>query len=73
VTLVGFGTYCIRRLVSDIWFRHEVLKDAKKVPIEKIHEMAKENKCMFDLESIQSFLHSKTNLPQKHTNTIVLL
>jgi hypothetical protein len=44
MTLIGCGTYCIRRLVSDIWFRHKVLKDAKNVPVETIHEIAKENK-----------------------------
>lgn len=37
--LVCCGTYCIKRLVSDIGFRYEVIKDVTKVPVEKIPEL----------------------------------
>jgi len=40
--LVGCGTYCIKRLVSDIGFRYEVIKDVTKVPVEKIPELTME-------------------------------
>ncbi|PNY01590.1 hypothetical protein L195_g024891 [Trifolium pratense] len=41
MTFFGCGTYCIKRLVFDIGFRHEVIKDVTKVPVEKIPEMAR--------------------------------
>ncbi|AES70842.1 lecithin retinol acyltransferase [Medicago truncatula] len=40
--LVGCGTYCIKRLVSDIGFRYEVIKDVTKVPVERIPELTME-------------------------------
>ncbi|GAU44118.1 hypothetical protein TSUD_124050 [Trifolium subterraneum] len=43
MTFFGCGTYCIKRLVFDIGFRHEVIKDVTKVPVEKILEMARGN------------------------------
>ncbi|CAK8566173.1 unnamed protein product [Lathyrus sativus] len=55
ITLASCGTYCIKRLVSDIKFRHEILNDAKKVPVEKIHEIATKNKCLFSCVFTQSF------------------